>query len=455
MTTILETCRIAPPPGEASELSVPLTSSDIIWLHFHPIRRLLFYEYPCSKPYFVETLIPKFKNSLSLTLKHYLPISGHLIYPSNTEKMPIFRYVSGVSVSFTIAESNNDFDNLIGKHARDADLFYDFVPQIPPVKDEGEYKIVPVIALQLTLFPGRGICIGFANLHCLGDASSIVGFILAWASISKSGCENEFLREKGEFLPIFDRSAFSTSEFAVDSMYWKLTGERPLISSTFPLPMNKVRATFIFDQAYIKRLKDLVLAKNPSLVQVSSFVVTTSYVWSCLVQSGDAIGEEVVGNVLEHFIFAVDARARRNPPLPANYFGNCLGYGMAKIKHEELVRDEGFVIAAEAVAEDINNRVNNKDELSKHSENLLSDLQKFIGIRVLGVSGSPKFDLYDADFGWGRARKLEVVSIDGEKYSMSLCKSRDSDGGLEVGLSLPKERVEAFTSIFVNGLNFH
>lgn len=164
-------------------------------------------------------------------------------------------------------------------------------------------------------------------------------------------------------------------------------------------------------------------------------------------------GERIDDDVLEFFIFAVDVRSRIDPPVPANYFGNCLSYGMAKIEHGKLVGDEeGFVIAAEAIAEDIKNRVNNKDEVLKGAENWLSDLKEFISVSALGVSGSPKSDLCSADFGWGKARKLEVVSIDGEKCSMSLCKSSDSEGGLEVGFSLPKERMDAFAAIFRDGL---
>ncbi|KAL0354190.1 UNVERIFIED_CONTAM: Malonyl-coenzyme:anthocyanin 5-O-glucoside-6'''-O-malonyltransferase [Sesamum angustifolium] len=136
MATILETCRVPAPSGAAAELSVPLTFHDIPWLHFlHPIRRLLFYDYPCSKPHFLETVAPKLKESLSYTLGHYLPVAGDLIFPLNSEKKAEIRYVAGDSaVSLTIAESGSDFDDLIGNHARDADQFYEFVPQIAPVK---------------------------------------------------------------------------------------------------------------------------------------------------------------------------------------------------------------------------------------------------------------------------------------------------------------------------------
>ncbi|KAK6134768.1 hypothetical protein DH2020_031502 [Rehmannia glutinosa] len=456
MATLLETCRIPPPPGGAAELSVPLTFFDIRWLHFQPIYRLLFYDHPCSKAYFLETLVPKLKQSLSLTLKHYLPLLGNLLYPLNTnnDEKPVFRYVAGDSVLLKIAVSSNDFDELIGNHARDADQFYEFVPELPPVKNEPFYKKVPVIALQVTLFPGRGICICYAFHHSLGDASSILGFMRTWALISRFGGDDELILTKqgdNSSLPIFDRSVIK-DPLGIDTIFWKEIRDEPLKSWSFPLPTNRVRATFILHQADIKNLKDLVLAKKPGLVQVSSFVVTTSYVWSCFVKSGEAAGEEVDEKVLEFFIFAVDVRARINPLVPANYFGNCISYGMAKIEHKRLVGEEGLVIAAEAIAEDIKNRVNNKDQVLKGAENWMSDIKKSSGIRVLGVAGSPKFDLASADFGWGRAKKTEVLSIDGEKYSMSLCKSTDSDGGLEVGLSLPKERMDAFAAIFADGL---
>ncbi|KAK6134832.1 hypothetical protein DH2020_031421 [Rehmannia glutinosa] len=348
------------------------------------------------------------------------------------ETWPVFRYVAGDSVSLTIAESSNGFDELVGNHARDADQFYDFVPEMPPVKNEPNYKIVPVIALQVTLFPDSGICIGFANHHSIGDASSIVGFIRAWASITQHGGDDEFILTKqgDSSLPIFDRSVIKDPN-GIDSIYWK--GPSHIYSP----------------RADIKKLKDLVWAKKPGLVHVSSFVVTTSYVWTCFAKSGE---ELVADDVLEFFGFAVDTRARVDPPVPANYFGNCFGYGIAKIEHIKLVGEEGFVIAAEAIAEDIKNRVNNKDQVLKGAENWLSEFEKLSQVRILGVSGSPKFDLCSADFGWGRAKKLEVLSIDGEKYSMSLCKCADSDGGLEIGLSLPKERMEAFAAIFADGL---
>ncbi|KAL8520421.1 hypothetical protein ACS0TY_011081 [Phlomoides rotata] len=66
-----------------------------------------------------------------------------------------------------------------------------------------------------------------------------------------------------------------------------------------------------------------------------------------------------------------------------------------------------------------------------------------MGRRLGRVAGSPGFDLYDVDYGWERPRKCESASID-KDTSMSLCKSRDFEGGLEFTLSRPKKKLDAF-----------
>lgn len=112
--------------------------------------------------------------------------------------------------------------------------------------------------------------------------------------------------------------------------------------------------------------------------------------------------------------------------------------------------EDGFVIAAEAIADEINNTVNNKDQFLKDPQNWISDSTKLRGMKGLWVSGSPKFDFNFADFGWGIARKVEVVSLED---TMSLCNCRDSEGGgLEVGLLLPKETMQLFAAAFAHGL---
>ncbi|CAA2986779.1 malonyl-coenzyme:anthocyanin 5-O-glucoside-6 -O-malonyltransferase-like [Olea europaea subsp. europaea] len=440
MATQIEHCEIQPSPGDVNELTLPLTFFDLPWLYFHPIQRLLFYEFPCSKAYFFETIVPNLKESLSLTLEHYIPLAGNILCPLNNEK-PVLRYMVEDSVPLIIAESNENFNNLTANYARDTDQFYPSVPQLPPPKEEAEYKIIRVFCLQVTLFPNHGLCIGFTNLHTVGDASSIVGFIKAWASISKLGGDSQLIETNS--LPLFDRSVIQDPN-GIGNLWWNQLNNIPIRFSSLHSLTNKVRNTYILHQADIQKLKDSLFARNP---------VTTGYVWTCLVKSGPVSGEKVDANESEYFSFAVDCRERMNPPVPTNYFGNCIGVAIVTRKHHELIENDGFFIAAESVAEIIRIKVKNKDEMMKGAANWLAELGELLmGKRNLSVAGSPKFNLYDVDYGWGRPKKMEAVSIDGDHDSFSLCKFQDSEGGLEIGLSLPKTKMDAFAAIFASGL---
>lgn len=72
--------------------------------------------------------------------------------------------------------------------------------------------------------------------------------------------------------------------------------------------------------------------------------------------------------------------------------------------------------------------------------------------RCLRAAGLPRIDMYGVDFGWGLPKKFEYVSIDGYAGAISLCMAREFEGGLEIGLSLPKRKMDAFGKVFYDGL---
>ncbi|KAK6160348.1 hypothetical protein DH2020_003729 [Rehmannia glutinosa] len=461
--TIYERCRIAPPTDNGATVqSLPLVFFDMVWLHFSPIQRLLFYQFPCSQKHFLETIVPNIKKSLSLTLKHFLPLAGNLIYPlNNSALMPEFRYIPGDSVSVTIAESNvasEYFNYLTGNEPRDADQFYAFVPDLPQPRTEHEsgIKIIPLFAVQITNFPDIGICLGFTNHHAIGDASSIVGFVKAWSSIAMQDGNVEFLADNHS-VPFYDRFAMTCPIVFVIiyflNLYINYIKKNVVIINCFTKTLtNKLRATYILTKNNIQKLRNFVQTKKPaSITHLSSFTITTAYVWTCLVKSATDAGEEVDDDEPEHFVFAVDARRRLDPPVPATYFGNCVAFGITESTHGQLKGDDGFLLAVRLIGEVISKKVNNKDEILRDAEKWMSKFSSLNTKRAFGVAGSPKFDLYGTEFGWGKPDKFEVVSIDGTG-SMSLCNSREFEGGLEIGLCLPNKKMEAFAAIFSAGL---
>ncbi|KAK6153301.1 hypothetical protein DH2020_012940 [Rehmannia glutinosa] len=449
--TIVEKCQVQPSPGAVNEQLLPLVHFDIPWLPFHLVQNLFFYSFQCSESHFLDTIVPNLKNSLSLTLKHFPPLSGNIVFPLDSGNLPVSHYVAGDSASLTITVSSADFDNLTGNHSRDSDEFYDFVPHLPPPIYSPDSIKFSVAAVQVTLFPNLGISIGFTSHHAIGDGVTLLGFIQSWASISKFNGDTHLLALGEKCLPFYDRGIIKDANRLATECWDLMKTFRPTLSSTVSWPTYKVRATFVLSDVEIQTLKNLVLNNKPTMVHVSSFMVACAYVWTCLAKSATASGEEVMDDEPEYLSCTVDCRARLNPPLPETYFGNCLILMLAESAHERLKGNEGFLSAAQAIGETIQRTINNERGIMDGSKKRLLEGTKLIGKRVVGIAGSPRFDLYGADFGWGRPKKFEALHIDCNE-SISLCKPREFQGGAEIGLSMSKAKMDAFAAMFNQGL---
>ncbi|XP_047946231.1 malonyl-coenzyme:anthocyanin 5-O-glucoside-6'''-O-malonyltransferase-like [Salvia hispanica] len=444
MSTVLERCTIQPPP-HTPELTLPLLHFDITWLYFHPVHRLLFFNHPCSKSHFLQSILPQIKHSLSQTLFHFPPLTGKITLPLTSDSDPPFaRFSPGDSVSLTVAESDLDFSHLTANHPRNADDFHACVPHLPPPLQSSDDVVFSVLALQITLFPDQGICLGFTNHHAIGDASSVVQFIKAWAAATKNSAQIE----NTSLLPSFDRSAVADPA-GLDSHYWNLMKKsRAVESPPVTFPLNKHRATFTLTADDIRRLKIHVQGRRPE-IRPTTFVAACAFVWSCLAAAEAA---PPPADEAEYFCFAADCRGRLRAALPAGYFGNCLAFVKAEAGSGELRGEGGVAAAAESIAGAIERRVYNEKGILEGAEEWPREFGELIGKRLFGVAGSPKFDLYEVDYGWGRPNKFESPSIDSDT-SMSLCKSRDFQGGLEIGLSRPRQFLDAFAAVFQQSLN--
>lgn len=450
LLTVLDKCRISPPPNTVGERSLPLTFFDLGWLLFHPIHQLFFYEFPHSKSHFIQTVIPNLKHSLSITLQHFFPFASNLIVfhapnPSGIPRKPEIRHVEGDSVALTFAECTLDFNDLIGNHPRDCNKFYPLVPLLEGVSKESDLVKFPIFSVQVTIFPNSGFAIGLTNHHTLSDARTRYDLLRAWTSIAKHGTD-ELLLANGS-LPFYDRVIEypqSLDEIFSNRHVIQTLNEnyRPpqLVSQT-----DRVRATFILTRAHINLLKKWLLVQLPKLEYVSSFTLGCAFIWSCIAKSRIHLEGKKSENELERFACVIDWRSRLDPPVPQTYFGNCVGPCLAITKSTILTGNKGFVAAVEVVGKSIRETVKNKQGMLKDAETWLDSF--FVQIPTVGVAGTPKHDIYDLDFGWGKPKKYETISIDfGQAISVNVsCKSPED---LEFGLSLPAKQMDAFITIY-------
>ncbi|XP_062114116.1 phenolic glucoside malonyltransferase 2-like [Humulus lupulus] len=527
---VVEVCKVAPaPPATSGAInppkSLPLTFFDLPWLRFPPIQYLSFYKFQptenkigCpnsdTKSFFNSDILPKLKNSLALTLRHFLPLAGTLTWPESSRK-PIVDYIEGDAVSVTVAEYDAqhdlDFYRLSGTNEFvETTSFHPLLPTLAVSTDRAA-----LLALQVTLFPSCGFSIGLTMHHALLDGKTIYLFVRSWSlmcqSLVSSSQEKFFLPP--EIMPFFDRSVIKDRSGRLEAIYAKQLLEldrgpnnRSLMFWELrEVPSDSVRGTFQLTRANIERLRKQLIAKSTTQqIRISTFSIACAYVWVCLVKSGE-INDKVVS-----LNFHVDCRSSRlEARIPSTYFGNCFTTKAVVTETKELLEKDGLAVAVNCLAEAIKSLENDKNGVLNGAECFLFQILTVsfwrntsatagirlyniawwvvkiimsfllsgvtfselytVGCKILrlvmffwctrrvedrlySVAGSPRFEVYTiSDFGWGRPRKVDMVSID-RSGGMSLSDTRNGDGEVEVGLVLEKHRMEAFATLFAQGL---
>ncbi|KAL3618049.1 hypothetical protein CASFOL_038370 [Castilleja foliolosa] len=442
-TTIVEQCHIAPSPGAPAEQILKLLHFDIQFLPFPPRTSLFFYNLKSSQSHFLNTIVPNFKNSLSLTLKHFPSFAGKIVVPSKSDNIsiPISKYVSGQDYyPLTIAVSNADFINTTQNHEK-----FHLAHELPTaiISDSSE-TMFSVAAAQLTLFPNEGVCVAFSLHHAIGDGPIAAFFLQMLSSINRlNGRMDRMLDEK--VLPSYERDVIRDGDrLAVESWRYVKTIMR---TYTKPLSLgtNEVRATFVLSKEQMQMLKNVVPGR------VSSFTLACAHLWTCLARSAAAAGEVAADDEPKYLCFGADCRGRLDPPLPNAYFGNCLAFVVAESSNKRLRGRDGLLAAVKAIKEAVQTAVGSKNEIMDSSLESFKQFTKRVGKKKMHlVAGSPAMDLYSVDFGWGRPIHIG----DGhDRGGVSLLfKSRESEGGLEFGVSMEKVKMDAFAGFFYEGL---
>ncbi|XP_057447714.1 phenolic glucoside malonyltransferase 1-like [Lotus japonicus] len=442
-----QVCTVAP-PQEAAATSLPFTFFDTLWLRLPPVERLFFYDHPNSTTSFFDSVLPTLKHSLSITLQHFLPLAGTITWPLDSPH-PIITYLPGDAVPLTVAESAADF-NQLSSNLCEAQKRH---PLIPPLKTSHEKA--SVMSLQLTLFPDAGFSIGITTHHAALDGKTSTSFMKAWASV----CSNLKVKDQNpcyslpeNLTPFFDRSVI-TDPSGINEVYansWLNfggeTNNRSLkVWETLggAIGEDTVKGLFEVTPSHIKKLKQYAESKiDKNKVRLSSFSVTCAYLISCVVKVEQVKSKRVA------FVFSVDCRTRLEPPIKPTYFGNCIMPHLAVAETGEVLGDDGFINALVVISDELSEL---ESGVMNGAEDWISKIQSVAGDKMFSTAGSPRFEVYGVDFGWGRPKKVDVTSVD-RTGAFSLSDSRDIHGGIEIGLALNKSQMEAFAEVFAKGL---
>lgn len=452
--TVVERSTVSPPPRSVPPVALPLTFFDLPWLFFSPTQPLFFFDFAASTAHFTQAILPNLKHSLSLTLQHFFPLAGNLVTPAAFSAEPHLEYTEDDSILLVVAEAEaggGEFKNLAGNHRKMGRHLHGLVPEL----DTGAGTKRPLLAVQITVFPGAGICMGFTLRNVVSDWRTFNNFLSEWARLCKNGGN----LETGRHVAFHDRSVvldLSGIRSIFLKEFWELKNNIREVSFG---EIDTVRATFVLGPKEMEQIKKWILTRSGILfgstqLLLSPYVITCAFIWVCWIKThwsrNDQTSRSDDQNT-HHFGFIAGGLTRLPYTVPSTYVGNCVGFGRSSVSRGDLIGENGVVHAAKAIGDTIKKL--NGDMLGG-AESWISEWKE-VGESELHVrvAGSPKLDLYELDFGWGRAVKFEEVSIN--KRAISLSESREVIGGVEIGIALPQLKMDDFTALFNKALNHY
>ncbi|RID65758.1 hypothetical protein BRARA_D00936 [Brassica rapa] len=458
---VIDVSRVTP-SDSPEPFTLSLTFFDLLWYKLHPVERVIFYRLAAAtRPFFDSVIVPNLKSSLSSSLSHYLPLAGKLVWDS-LDKKPSLVYSPNDAVSFTVAESSAEFSLLTGNKPFPTTELYPLVPELQ-VSDES----ASAVSFQVTLFPNQGFCIGVTAHHAVLDGKTTTMFLKFWANACKRQQDQTVNASvPQDLIPIYDRTVIKAPGDIetkimnqLNSFFKMLSGgkepENPRSLKILPsqeLSPDVVRFTLDLTREDIQTLRERLKressasSSSPKELRLSTFVVTFSYALTCLIRARGGDPKRPVG-----YGFAVDCRSLLDPPVPSNYFGNCVSASLGMpLTAETFMGEEGFLSAARMVSDS----VEGLDEtvafkLPEIMGAFMSSLPP--GAQLLSVAGSTRFGVYGLDFGWGKPQRVVIVSID-QGEAISMAEGRDGNGGVEIGFSLKKHEMESLIDLLHQGL---
>ncbi|KAK4262314.1 hypothetical protein QN277_027890 [Acacia crassicarpa] len=405
--------------------SIDLTPWDLQLILHGPIQKGLLFHRPKAK----QTYIQHLKDSLSSTLDLFFPLAGRLAIVEHGDS----------TVSFSISCNNAGalFVHAVAENFTLSDIIDPIY--VPPIVTsffplngskncEGTSK--PLLAVQVTDLVD-GIFIGCTMNHSVADGTSFWHFFNSWAEISRG-------LNRVSKLPAFER--------------WFPEGIKHHIRFPFTevhqrsddiIPQPPPDRVFHFTRENIAQLKAKANAEvSNSNNKISSLQALLTHVWRSVISSQRFDPKEDVS-----FLLTIGARSRiSHPPLAENYFGNCLHVGKITMKARELL-EEGLGNAAL----ELNKMV------ALHTEEKLKGLYEswikspeFIrssGFKSnsLGISSSPRFDIYGNDFGWGKPVAGRSGAANKANGKITVFAGAE-EGSVDIELCLPFQILETMSN---------
>ncbi|CAO2168174.1 unnamed protein product [Urochloa humidicola] len=475
---VVETALVAPAGPALPARSVPLTFFDVRWLQHPPVERVFLYR--LSPDADVAAIVAGLKASLPQALRAYYPLAGRVRLIRSTSVRHELCYRPGDAVPFTTAEY--EYDGGVDKLASSDDepimvaALAPLVPQLPKGR-----AVLAVQATTVYCFLGgssssraiSGLAVGVTVHHSACDGGGSTRFLHTWAASVCGGRVAEHLQDLLE-PPAMERAVLIPDPRGLYDIFLKSLAPVIADDDDFEFPtsrpgasfQDKLLATFTLPKTLLEAIKAAVAAEAANRgtqppPRCSSMLAAYAFMWSTYCRADRArlhveeeYGPPKAATRSRYFLFAVDQRGRllKKPPVPASYLGNCHYPAFATAPEDDLATPSiiaGLFAACAAVAAALEEQV--REGAQDAWDTCIDRVKQAATHGMLFVAGSPRFRVYDLDFGFGRPARVTMVSA-AKAGAMPLAEARAGGGGVEVGVSLPAPGMDRFQKAFADGI---
>lgn len=325
-------------------------------------------------------------------------------------------------------------------------------PYIPPVVSSSLFPLngllnvdavvgsLPVLAAQVTELADGGVFVGMSLNHAVGDGTTLWHFFNTWSEINRRRCSGGEGGELSTPPPALDRWVLGTSPAPVPLPFGKaedMARRRPQHT-----PMQE--CFFHFSAESVRRLK---AKANGEMAGAAAGDATISSLQSLLAHLWRAVcrARGLAPHLETTHKLVVGLRGRVQG-IPREYVGSPVTFAVARSTVGDVL-DAGLGRAAwllnRAVASFEEAKVREdlacwaRGDGDKLKPRCCSRLRRVVPRRNparLVTSGSPRFDVYGNDFGWGRP--VAVRSGAGDKVDGKVMVYEGRGGGGAVGLEV-------------------
>lgn len=242
-----------------------------------------------------------------------------------------------------------------------------------------------------------GLAMGLAFNHAVLDGTSTWHFMTTWAEIC-SGAPTTTAQ------PFLERTKARNTRVKLDLSVPEPEGPPPSANGGAKSEPKLREKIFKFSESAIDKIKSTTNKTPPSndSKPFSTFQSLSAHIWRHV-----SLARDLKPDDYTVFTVFIDCRKRVDPPMPEAYFGNLIhaiftvtAVGLLSAHPPEFSASliQNAILAHDAKA---------IDERNKEWENAPKIFQfKDAGMNCVAVGSSPRFKVYDIDFGWG---KPEIV----------------------------------------------